>query len=150
MGPTRCWAKWSILQNAAEWRSFCGQVLRQPGLVADARFADNEARVRNRPALDAEIRGVFAGLSRQALVARLREGGIGYGFVNSVADFCRHPQLRRAPVSTPGGTIDLVAPPLRHAGVVAPLRPVPALGEHSSQLLREFAGRADCLAASGH
>ncbi len=138
------------VQNAAEWRSFCEQVLRQPGLAADARFADNEARVRNRPALDAEIRGVFAGLSRQALVARLREGGIGYGFVNSVADFCRHPQLRRAPVSTPGGTIDLVAPPLRHAGVVAPLRPVPALGEHSSQLLREFAARADCLAASGH
>ena len=130
------------VQNAAEWRAFCGQVLRQPGLAADPRFADNESRVRHRAALDVVIGTVFAGQSRQELVGRLRDGGIGHGFVNSVAEFCRHPQLRRIPVATPGGIVDLVAPPLRHPGAAPVPGPVPALGEHTARLRAEFSAAA--------
>ena len=35
-----------------------------------------------------------------------------------------------------------VAPPVRRAGGDAPLRPVPALGQHSGQIRQEFGDRS--------
>ncbi|RMD64870.1 MAG: CoA transferase, partial [Alphaproteobacteria bacterium] len=73
------------------------------------------------------------------LVARLRAARIAYGAVNSIADLARHPQLRRAAVAVPGGTLDIVAPPARWAGEVCSLGAVPALDEHGPALRKEFA-----------
>lgn len=135
------------VQNAEEWRGFCREVLRQPELADDRRYADNEARVRNRAALDAAIHAVFGGLGREELVARLRAGAIGYGFVSSVADFCRHPQLRRVAVPVAGAAVGLVAPPLRRSGGTPAPRAVPGLGEHTASLRREFRDAAAAVAA---
>jgi crotonobetainyl-CoA:carnitine CoA-transferase CaiB-like acyl-CoA transferase len=130
------------VQNAGEWRRFCATVLGDGVLATDPRFADNESRVRHRAQLDARIHAVFARLGRDELVERLRAAGIGYGAVNTVADFCRHPQLRRVAVATPEGAVDLVAPPLRHAGSAPAPGAVPALGQHSARLRAEFAAPA--------
>jgi crotonobetainyl-CoA:carnitine CoA-transferase CaiB-like acyl-CoA transferase len=127
------------IQNHAEWVSFCTHILNDPQLIEDPRFAGNEERVENRALLNAEIDAVFGNTEKQELVARLRSGRIAYGFVNSVKDFCAHPQLRRTTVQTPEGPIDIIAPPVRRAGETASLRPVPALGEHTNDLMREFA-----------
>ncbi len=126
------------IQNEREWRNFCEQVLQCPDLVADSRYCTNVMRCTNRPALDAQINRVLAELSRTALAQRLQQASIAFGAVNSVVDLARHPQLRRAAVVTPAGTIDLVAPPVRVAGEQASLRPVPALGEHSDAIRREY------------
>jgi crotonobetainyl-CoA:carnitine CoA-transferase CaiB-like acyl-CoA transferase len=131
------------IQNRIEWRSLCADVLKQPDLADDPRFADNEARIANREALDAEIGKVFGAHDRAALVAKLDAARIAYGAVNSVADFARHPQLERTSVETEAGTIDQVAPPVRFAGEPAALGAVPALGEHSEAIRAEFAAVAE-------
>ena len=128
------------IQNEREWARFCAEVLGKPDLATDPRFADNPARVANRPALDREIAAVFGALSRGQVIDRLRDAAIAYGAVNSVADFAEHPQLRRVPVAIPNGEADLVAPPARQAGAEPRFGAVPAFDEHGAALRREFAG----------
>jgi crotonobetainyl-CoA:carnitine CoA-transferase CaiB-like acyl-CoA transferase len=126
------------IQNNREWRNLCEQVLDRPEMVEDPLFRDNVDRCANRPALDARIDAVFGSMSRGELVARLFDARIAFGSVNSVADLSTHEQLRRAAVDTPSGPIEAVAPPVQRADGDMALRPVPALGEHSSQIRREF------------
>src|SRR3546814_9778998 len=59
------------IQNEREWKRLVEEVLRRPEMLADPRFADNSARVANRPALDAIIVEVFSALDREALTQRL-------------------------------------------------------------------------------
>ncbi|MFQ5773387.1 MAG: CaiB/BaiF CoA transferase family protein [Kiloniellaceae bacterium] len=127
------------IQNEREWDRFCAEVLARPALAADPRFADNPARVANRPALDREIAAVFGDLARARVVARLRAADIAFGAVHSVVDLAGHPQLRRAGVAIPGGRAELVAPPARVAEAAPVLGPVPALDEHGAAIRREFA-----------
>jgi itaconate CoA-transferase len=51
------------LQNDREWRVFCEQVLGQPDLANDERFASNSKRAANRDALRALIIEAFATLT---------------------------------------------------------------------------------------
>ena len=127
------------IQNEREWVNLCERVLERPDMVGDRRFASNEARTRNRADVVGEIQAVFSSLARDALTARLDEARIAYGAVNSPAGLAAHAQLRRAPVTTPGGTVDAVAPPIRFAGEATELGPVPRLGEHGAALRAEFA-----------
>ncbi len=130
------------IQNNREWRNLCEQVLGRPDMVDDPLFRDNVDRCANRPALDARIDAVFGSISRGELVERLFDARIAFGSVNSVADLSNHQQLRRAVVDTPSGPVDTVAPPVQSDGGDAPLRPVPALGQHSAQIRQEFADPA--------
>jgi len=126
------------IQNEREWRNFCAAVLQRPDLLTDPRYSTNVLRCTNRPLLDQEINRVFGQLARSALTRRLQQAQIAFGAVNSVADLAQHPQLRRASVRTASGAIELVAPPVRVEGEQASLRPVPALGEHSDAIRREY------------
>jgi len=127
------------IQNPREWARLCETVLGDAGMADDPLFADNLARVANRPALDTRINAVFSTLTRAQIVARLSAAQIAYGAVNSIADFAGHPQLRRATVETESGPVDLAAPPVRIDGRAPDLRPVPRLGEHSQEIRDEFA-----------
>ncbi len=111
------------IQNEREWARLCAEVLAAPAMARDPRFASNAARIANRPALDGAVGAVFAALTRDEAVARLRAADIAFGALNSVADLAAHPQLRRAPQPTGHGTLSLVA----------------ALDEHGAALRREFA-----------
>lgn len=126
------------IQNDREWRNFCARVLGSEELADDPRFVTNLARCANRPALDEAINKVFALLDRAELAQCLLRAKIAFGAVNSVADLAQHPQLRRTAVATPSGSVELVAPPVRVDGEQPRLRPVPALGEHSDAIRREF------------
>ena len=88
--------------------------------------------------MDALIVAVFARHTMDSLAAALGEAGIAFGRLNEVAGLSAHPQLRRAAVETPAGTVETVAPPARHADAPRPLRPVPALGEQSEAIRGEF------------
>jgi itaconate CoA-transferase len=127
------------IQNQREWARLCGQVLDDAGMADDPLFADNLARVANRPALNARIDAVFGRLTRAEVVARLGAAQIAYGAVNTVADFAEHPQLRRSTVATESGPVDIAAPPVRIGGAAPALRPVPALGAHNEAIRAEFA-----------
>ena len=127
------------IQNEREFARLCADVLERPDIPADGRFCDNESRCNHRAELDDVINGVFTALDRDVLVARLRQAAIAFGEVNQVAGLSAHAALRRAEIETPTGTARIVAPPARFDGAELPLRPVPALGEHTEKLRREFA-----------
>ncbi|MGB1863086.1 MAG: CaiB/BaiF CoA transferase family protein, partial [Candidatus Puniceispirillum sp.] len=48
------------IQNEREWKRLCAEVLGDPSVASDSRFASNIARVENRVELDAMILSVFA------------------------------------------------------------------------------------------
>ncbi|MBP2312820.1 CaiB/BaiF CoA transferase family protein [Azospirillum soli] len=127
------------IQNEREWRTFCAEVLEQPDLATDPRFVTVALRVANRPALDAAVGAFFATLDRAQATERLRRARIAFGSLNSVADLSEHSQLRRITTDTPTGPVTGVAPPPRWAGETFHPRPVPAVGQHTEALRREFA-----------
>ncbi|MCC7048812.1 MAG: CoA transferase [Alphaproteobacteria bacterium] len=127
------------IQNEREWARFRDQVMARPDLAGDPRFDDNPGRVANRPALDALLAAAFKPLTRDQLIDRLNKAQIAYGALNGVAELLRHPQLRRVPVETAHGMVDLVAPPARVAGEAALFGRVPEIGEDTEAIRREFA-----------
>lgn len=129
------------IQNEREWRRFCEMVLDQPELMVDERFNTVNARVANRPTLDAFIGVVFSRFSRRLLEEKLRDAAIAYGAVNSVESLASHPQLRRRSVSLSSGErADLVAPPIRTSDESESdeYGAVPCLGQHNETIRAEF------------
>ncbi|MBL8378967.1 MAG: CoA transferase [Burkholderiales bacterium] len=136
------------LQNEREWATFCTAVLRDPGMADDARFDGVARRSANREALRALIEAAFAPLTLAEVEARLDAAGIGYGRMNDMAGLWAHPQLaarqRWREVGSPVGPITALLPPGKSSAFEARMDPVPALGEHTEAILREFG----CDAAS--
>jgi itaconate CoA-transferase len=128
------------IQNEREWASFCTHFLREPDLPARAGFESNFIRVGNRAAVDAHVAAAFAKLSRDEAAARLRTANTAYGFVNGVAEFARHPALRRVEVDTPEGKVAIAAPPVVTSDGPRALGPVPAIGADTAVIRAEFGG----------
>ncbi len=138
------------LQNEREWTIFCEKVLRQPGLASDPRFASNAARVAARAELDEAIHAALASLNAPEVVARLDAAGIANARINDIAEVWQHPQLaardRWTQVDTPKGTVPALKPPAGLDDVPPRMDPVPALGEHTDQVLRELGYSAESIA----
>ena len=130
------------IQNHREWCDFCELVLQKPEMAAHPLFRDNVKRCENRPALNAQIDEVFGSLDRAQVIQRLQKGRVAFGSLNSVADLGEHPQLRRMEVNTPSGPVQLVCPPAISVGEAAgepgQFEQVPAVGEHSDAIRKEF------------
>jgi formyl-CoA transferase len=134
------------VQNEREWTAFCTAVLGEPGLVADERFARNSARVAHREELNELISKRLATLSGGDIARFLDRAGIAHARINTMADFAGHPALtgrnRWRDVTTPGGPVRALLPPVTFTGAEARMGPVPALGEHTRAILRSL-GRTD-------
>ena len=126
------------IQNEAEWRVFCAEVLGAPQLAADPRFRTNNDRVANRGETDAAVQDVLGRLDAGTLTGRLDRAGIAYGQMAEVADIDRHPQARFITVETPGGPLKLFAPSAEFTDGQRDYAPVPALGSHDAALREEF------------
>jgi itaconate CoA-transferase len=127
------------IQNEREWSQFCALVLEDPELATQPGFESNNARVANRPAVDARLAHSIGGMTRGDVRRRLGLSQTAYGFVNELADLGQHPALRRVSVETPGGIASIVAPPTIHDGAAPCLGKVPAIGEHNAMIRAEFA-----------
>jgi len=138
------------LQNEREWQAFCAKVLKRPELAADTRFDANAKRVAHKPALQAIIDEVLAGLSAEQLVARLEDAQIANANVNTMADVWAHAQLvareRWVSVDTPGGPMPALKPPGVPAEFDARMDAVPALGAQTDAILAELGYRDDAIA----
>lgn len=126
------------IQNEREWHNFCAQVLGDETLADDSRLESNQVRVENRDYVDQLIGEVFSQLDQTAAVERLREAGIAYGKLNDIAGLSAHPQLRRVKIDTPSGDAQVVAVAAIRSNETEKPRNVPAIGEHSDAIRKEF------------
>jgi itaconate CoA-transferase len=125
------------IQNDREWRILAAQVMGDAALAADPLFATVAERVKRRPETDGKVAAAFATMDVATLCRKLEAADIAFARVNDVAGFIAHPHLRRISVETPSGPVSYPAP--------APVRDterrygrVPALGEHTERVRREF------------
>jgi formyl-CoA transferase len=129
------------VQHDREWHALATGVLGQPELVEDVRFGTAPARVANRPQTDGAVARYFATQDVETLSRQLDTAQIAFARVNDVTAILEHPHLRRIATRSPWGDIPLPAPPARFAGAAdASFGPLPALGEHSDKVRREFLG----------
>ena len=130
------------IQNQREWRSLCAEVLELPALADDPRFASNEDRLRNREELERLIEERLRLRTQAEALVRLDEAGIPTGAVNDVPAVARHPQLaarhRWVEVDSPGGVIPALLPPHNLEHVPPCMGAVPALGQHTQEILEEL------------
>jgi len=128
------------IQNDREWIRFCEKVLAAPHVATSPRYATNPDRVENRDELDGLIAERFADLDAGELGELLERAQIAYARLNSVRQFLEHPVLqgrdRWRTIGTPAGPVGALLPPVVLDGVRPRMGPVPAVGEHSEQILR--------------
>lgn len=130
------------VQNEREWAKLCQEVLQQPDLIADLRFATNMARVQNRAPLEQVVAAAIGRLAREDAIALLTQAGIACGRLSDMEDLLAHPQRRLISVATAAGEIEMLAPGARLEGESRRYGAVPALGEHTEALRAEFGREA--------
>lgn len=127
------------IQNEREWRRFCKQILEDESIADDPRFRTMVDRVANRDALDGIISVRFESGTRSALSENLLSADIAFGAVNDVRGLAAHPQLRVLAVTLANGEeAELIAPPTTASGHDVVFGPVPSVGQHTSDIRREF------------
>ena len=125
------------IQNDREWRILAKDVMGDAALAADPNFATVMERVKRRSETDGKVAAAFATMDVETLSRKLAAADIAFGRVNEVAGLIAHPHLRRISVETPSGPVSYPAP--------APIRDqprsygrIPALGEHTEKVRKEF------------
>lgn len=130
------------IQNQREWGRFCRVVLERPELVDDERFATNAQRLANRVELETLVEQLFAMLTAGEIIRRLEAAEIANGAVNDMAAVINHAQLaareRWTEVASPNGMIKAMLPPHNLRSVPPRMGAIPALGEHTRQVLAEL------------
>jgi formyl-CoA transferase len=117
------------IQSEREWKKLCADVLGQPDLPGDPRFATMVERVRNRQLTDQIVGDCFAAKPRDQLLQLLSDADIAFAEVNGMADLAVHPHLRRIEVQTPSGPVSYPAPAAIVVGEPRTYGPVPEIGE---------------------
>ena len=133
----------NIAANKQEQFEALCEIIDNPSLAQDPRFADRKDRLANRSALTAELEVAFATAPTNEWVEKLTTNGVPTGPVWSVPEALAHPQLAdRGLLQTHrvgsedlqlvgiGAKLDGIAP-----GVDSP---PPTLGEHTNDILNEL------------
>jgi len=123
------------------WRDFCEQVIERPDLAGDDSYATMEGRVAARAVLEPQIEEIFLGRTADEWIERLEAAAIPCGRVNELPAVMGHPQLEHSglvtEIGSPVGAIPTIGSPLTFGGDRPELGPVPALGEHTREVLLE-------------
>lgn len=138
------------LQNEREWQVFCNEIIGQPELATDERFANNTLRSSNREQLQKLVQAQFALLPADQLVAKLDQAGIACANVNDMAAVWNHPQLqalkRIVEIETPNGPVKSFRSPGNNNSFQHKTGKVPDIGEHSMSILLELGFKANDIA----
>jgi crotonobetainyl-CoA:carnitine CoA-transferase CaiB-like acyl-CoA transferase len=132
--------------NDRQFGYLCRDLLGQPELVDDPRFATNAARVIHRDALHPILEPLVKARSSLWWLEALKRAGVPCGAVRTMKDALGAPEtLARNMVTSVAhplaGRVPLVGSPLKLAGtpVVEPAAP-PLLGQHSAEVLGAVLG----------
>lgn len=135
------------LQNEREWLAFCSKVLHMPELAEEPRFSENRLRSENRNDLRDIIQQVFSSMSAEQVAKRLDDAAIANARVNDMHDVWAHPQLKSrdhwSTVGSPAGMVSAPLPPGRSSAYSPVMNPVPALGEHTENILAKLGYQED-------
>ena len=126
------------IQNDREWRVLAEKVLGDAALGKDPKFATNPKRVENRLETDAKVAANFARHDVEALMKKLASADIAFARVNDWELLSKNAHLRRITVGTPSGPVSLPAPAPLRSGEQRAYGPIPALGEHTELIRKEF------------
>jgi len=137
--------------NERLWERLCNAIGRAD-LLDDARFAGNDARMRNRGELAAELEAALEERDTGEWVEALLAAGVPCGPIHDYADVVadRHTLARAMVVELEHpveGTVRALGMPLKLSDTPGEIRrPAPLLGEHTEEVLREAGLAADEIA----
>jgi len=126
------------IQNDREWRMLTEKVLGDASLGANEKFATVPSRLAHRDETNGKVAAVFAARDVEPLMKTLAAADIAFARVNDSALLGKHPHLRRIEVGTPSGPASIPAPTPLRAGEERNYGPIPALGEHTDRIRKEF------------
>ena len=133
--------RWLALPASTEqmWRRLIG-VMGAPDLAVHDSMT---ARLTHREEIEARVAAFVAAHDLDPLMTTLLDAGVAAGPVNSAADICADPHIRErgSVVEAPGTGRLMQAPAGRFSGFAGTTgRGAPALGEHTTEVLRDLAG----------
>jgi crotonobetainyl-CoA:carnitine CoA-transferase CaiB-like acyl-CoA transferase len=128
-------------------------VIGRPEMIEDPRFRTNTDRVKHRELVDAAVGAWFAGVSRNAALARMRAAGVTAGPVYNIRDALDDPHFQAREIVVDVEDPELGTLPVHN--IVPRLsatpgvwrRPAPGLGEHTDAVLAS-AGLDDAAIAA--
>jgi crotonobetainyl-CoA:carnitine CoA-transferase CaiB-like acyl-CoA transferase len=143
--PTRDGHLMLTVGNDAQF-GHCAEVLGLAGLAADARYATNAARVRNRDGLVETMRTAFLRKDSADWLSALSKAGVPCGPINNIeqvfeSDYALEQKLVRSVDHPLDATLPTVANPIRFSDT--PVRydqAPPLLGQHTDEVLAEWLG----------
>ncbi len=128
------------IQSDREWAKLCRDVLDKPELATDPPLR-HQCRTREEPSGNRRHRrGVVRRTGSRVGHYAASAADIAFARVNDVYGLSAHPQLRRITVGTEKGAVYMPAPGAQLVGASPEFGPVPALGEHTEAVRREFMG----------
>jgi crotonobetainyl-CoA:carnitine CoA-transferase CaiB-like acyl-CoA transferase len=144
------------VQNDRGWQRLVADVFGRPDLAEHPRLRTNVLRVANRKECDEVVAEQTATWSTADLDARLADAGVPAAQLNDMQGLIDHPQLsardRWREVDTPAGPVRAILPPMTFSDVELPMGAVPALGEHTFEVLSDLgysAAEVDRMCATG-
>jgi formyl-CoA transferase len=144
------WFQLTLVREDRDWPGLCRALARED-LLGDARFADTARRRGNAEALAAILRNVFAGRDFADWQGRLKANNLAFAAISRADDFGDDEQAVAAGILVATANPEMprtIAAPFTISGVdPSPAGPGPALGAHSSEVLREAGIHLDEIAA---
>ncbi|HEY41217.1 MAG TPA: CoA transferase [Dehalococcoidia bacterium] len=147
----QCWGvdRWIALEvHSDEEFAVLAQVIGQPELAADARFADMASRKKNEAELDRIIEEWTRQRDRDWLANEFCRAGLAAAPSRNGEDIYADPHLRAREVFVTVdhpelGELELLGTPWKMSGDEVQLQHAPLLGEHNDYVLRELLGLSD-------
>jgi formyl-CoA transferase len=124
------------------WDNFM-QVIEDPAIASDARFAERSGRVSRYDELNAVLTKVMATQTRAYWMARLEQFDVPFAPINAVPDVLSDPQVEHLGTfcetqHPTQGRVVTIRSPIRFDGARPDNTPPPELGEHTEEILREI------------
>ncbi len=128
-------------------------IMGHPEMAKDERFAKNAARVKNRPELTEVLDKIFLTRTVAEWIDALAPAGVPCGAVNNIKQVFEDPQIQyrgmRVEIEHPElGMLPAVANPIKFSATpIQYRRAAPTLGEHTKEVLKEYANVDDAQLA---